>query len=48
MDNDLVLIIVLVIWLPIAGFILALCLYRPDKLDFFKKPEKEEDHDLFV
>jgi hypothetical protein len=48
MSNDLALVLVLAIWIPIAGFTIALCLHRPDKLDFFKKPEKEEDHDLFV
>jgi hypothetical protein len=46
-DIDLTLAAIVAIWVVVAGFTLALCCYKPDKLDYFKKPE-DEDGNLFV
>ena len=46
-DIDVTLALVLAIWIVVGGFTLALCLYKPDKLDYFKKPDSD-DENLFV
>lgn len=46
-DIDMTLALVLAVWVVVGGFTLALCLYKPDKPDYFKKPE-DDNENLFV
>jgi len=48
-SDNFTLFLILAVWLAVTVPILAMCIFRPDKLDYFKKPEKEEEHeDLFI